>query len=749
MRVSESRFRSAIAAALCAAALLAAPRAFAAPADSTLAPPPLPIGLRIEPPAPCAGDTVWLVATNPCKPCFDIVSFERGNDGRLRLVFTQMNPAACATLPCQLQERRARLGVFAAGRHEAVLEVVWHLPPDPAQPGLSPRVFEKRIAFEVGRCGPYSLPFIERVDIGGPNPCLSCPPQACPGHPVNVGLRGALPDRCWKLLGFEVLPLMSPGARPVARLTVRAPNPLVDLDCMNVPVPFSVGTSLPPQSPGPRDVEIQVAVRGWEDSTALKIASQVFAYVVKDSCPPPQAACVWPFLEPRSPARLDTLAGNAPRCDLRLMPGGRGPILFTARAEGVPLAGLQGEFGASSFLKVVNVEAVGAAAGMRLDWTPRGNGASYVLYAASGAPIPAGTWAPVLRVTVAADPNLHGVAAGYVHGAVTAASDSNGSAVPVCPIMTLVEVTARVCIGEPAGCDANGDGVSNVADLVRMVRCLLNPAGCPDTVAARPDCNGDGVFRLDDVFCCARAILGGPRGGGGRDPGDLRFSFGEPVLQGSRLRVPLRVQGAGDLAGALLRIDYPSDRWVAVEDAAAGGDPSRTQAASGWTPLVEAGEGEVLVGLLRLEPDAPGEAGVMLAFELRPGAEPGGEIRVGSSELSAADGTPIALDLASLSAPLEPGAGSPASGVALSAARPNPSSGATNFVVSLPAAGSVDLAMYDLAGRRVATLYRGVLPAGSRAFTWNPGRVPSGVYFARLAVDGEVRSSRVTLKLAR
>ena len=87
--------------------------------------------------------------------------------------------------------------------------------------------------------------------------------------------------------------------------------------------------------------------------------------------------------------------------------------------------------------------------------------------------------------------------------------------------------------------------------------------------------------------------------------------------------------------------------------------------------------------------------------------------------------------------------------MALSAARPNPASGATSFVVSLPAAGNVDLAMYDLAGRRVATLWRGPLLAGSRAFTWEPGRVASGVYFARLVVDGEVRSSRVTLKLAR
>lgn len=750
MSVPESRPRSALALVLCAAALLAAPPAFAAPADSTNTP-PLPVSLGVWPAQPCHGDSVWLEATSACSPCVDIVSFGRANDGRLRLEITQMAQSACQGVPCQLEKARTPLAVLAAGHHMVQVEVVWHYPPDSVNTGGGTRVVYKALEFDVGLCpGPAPLPFVEQVVIGGPPPCATCLPEVCPGRPFVVGLQGALPNHCWSLLGFEELPLASPMDRPVLRLTVRAPNPLVDLDCPDVPNPFSVGLTLAGRPPGQRELEIQVAIRSWSDSTALDLHSKLFSYVVKDTCPPepPPVACVWPFLEPSARMRPDTTL-RVPRCDLRLAPGGQGPILFAARSQETPLAGLQGEFSASPFLKIVNVEPAGFASGMRLTWAPRENGATYVLFTGSGAPIPPDRWATVLRVTVKADSGLAGVEAGHVYNVVRAASDSNGTAVERCPIMTLVVPAAVVCIGTADGCDANGDGASDVADLVRMVRCIVQPAWCPDTIAARPDCNGDAEFHLDDVFCCARTILGLPNETPGRGPGGLSFSFGEPVLQGSLLRVPLRVRGAGDLGGALLRLDYPSDRWVAVDDAVVGGDPLRASSVADWTPLVEAGADDVLVGLLRFDPSAPADLSVMLAFSLRPGAQPGGTLRVGASELVAGDGTPIDLDLASLETELEPAATVPAAGLALSAARPNPSSGATSFVVSLPAAGNVDLAMYDLAGRRVATLHRGVLPAGSREFTWRPERAPSGVYFARLVVNGEVRSSRVTLRLSR
>src|SRR5262249_23729972 len=76
---------------------------------------------------------------------------------------------------------------------------------------------------------------------------------------------------------------------------------------------------------------------------------------------------------------------------------------------------------------------------------------------------------------------------------------------------------------------------------------------------------------------------------------------------------------------------------------------------------------------------------------------------------------------------------------------PNPTRGALVFAVPLPPAGPVSLTAHDLAGRLVARIQDGVLPAGEHPFRWDgrgDGRMlPSGRYFIRLAA-GDVRETR-------
>ncbi len=82
------------------------------------------------------------------------------------------------------------------------------------------------------------------------------------------------------------------------------------------------------------------------------------------------------------------------------------------------------------------------------------------------------------------------------------------------------------------------------------------------------------------------------------------------------------------------------------------------------------------------------------------------------------------------------------------AASPNPASGAMQFALTLPSAGRVSLAIYDLTGRRVATLVDGERAAGSQRVVWDgrsaDGRAAAaGVYLARLEQGGEAASLRV------
>jgi hypothetical protein len=71
----------------------------------------------------------------------------------------------------------------------------------------------------------------------------------------------------------------------------------------------------------------------------------------------------------------------------------------------------------------------------------------------------------------------------------------------------------------------------------------------------------------------------------------------------------------------------------------------------------------------------------------------------------------------------------------LYAAYPSPSREAVNIAYSLPEDGRVVLAVYDLSGRRVATLVDSELTAGRHEVTWNCAEVPSGVYLYKLETD--------------
>jgi hypothetical protein len=70
--------------------------------------------------------------------------------------------------------------------------------------------------------------------------------------------------------------------------------------------------------------------------------------------------------------------------------------------------------------------------------------------------------------------------------------------------------------------------------------------------------------------------------------------------------------------------------------------------------------------------------------------------------------------------------------LSLAQSYPNPATSLTRIEYALPTAGEVSLTVYDLAGRRVATLVSGEQAAGRHAVGWEVADIPSGVYLYRL-----------------
>jgi hypothetical protein len=84
----------------------------------------------------------------------------------------------------------------------------------------------------------------------------------------------------------------------------------------------------------------------------------------------------------------------------------------------------------------------------------------------------------------------------------------------------------------------------------------------------------------------------------------------------------------------------------------------------------------------------------------------------------------------------------------LSAAGPNPFTQATTLRFDVPGPGAAQVAIYDVAGRRITTLVEGGLPAGPHAVVWDGttqhgSAAPAGIYWARLCWKDQVRSQRL------
>jgi hypothetical protein len=81
---------------------------------------------------------------------------------------------------------------------------------------------------------------------------------------------------------------------------------------------------------------------------------------------------------------------------------------------------------------------------------------------------------------------------------------------------------------------------------------------------------------------------------------------------------------------------------------------------------------------------------------------------------------------------------------------PNPFSGRTTVEFALPEQTRVTVSVYDMMGRKVATLVDGVRSGGSHTVSWN-GRadggqdLASGVYLLRMQADDRSETRRITI----
>ncbi|MFO7653483.1 MAG: M6 family metalloprotease domain-containing protein [Candidatus Krumholzibacteriia bacterium] len=76
---------------------------------------------------------------------------------------------------------------------------------------------------------------------------------------------------------------------------------------------------------------------------------------------------------------------------------------------------------------------------------------------------------------------------------------------------------------------------------------------------------------------------------------------------------------------------------------------------------------------------------------------------------------------------------------------PNPFNPVTEIRYVLPQRCNVEVAVFDLLGRRVDTVFEGMQTAGPHAVSWCPERLPSGTYLARVRAAGDTGVRKMVL----
>jgi hypothetical protein len=204
------------------------------------------------------------------------------------------------------------------------------------------------------------------------------------------------------------------------------------------------------------------------------------------------------------------------------------------------------------------------------------------------------------------------------------------------------------------------------------------------------------------------------------------------VTAGATFTVSLRLKGAGDLQGlsAQLGWDHAVVEPVTVE---AGGLAGQQNAV-----VLSGGAGSVDAALLGAERGFTGE-GVLATVTFR--ALASGAPAVTLAKLDARDlgNQPVAL--AGVKPVVVPGA------TTFGPAMPNPFHGMTTLSYALAKGGAVELAVYGVDGRKVATLASGVQEAGSYRLSWDGAGARPGMYYARLTTpEGKFTRTLVLTK---
>lgn len=637
----------------------------------------------------------------------------------------------------------------------------------------SPSIGRGSLRFAALALAVLAVSLLTGAGLAAPTSVTTRPESPTVCDSVGLIVAGTMPNVCYHLIGAEIEgPTELPTAGPVptyairVRLTVQEPDPLPAIYCFPIVAKYQHGFRLGLLPFGRYLVStVEYLVPFSRDSTAAPKDSSKLesAFDVRVSptaeCPPVRGCFLFGF------AGSGAALGGS--CTTVGRPGGTACFDVTLQNE-VPVGGLQTnihiepKYDSQCDLYPISVEAVGRASKFQVAWTaPQVSigcmDVRILLFSPDGATIEPGR-GPVLHVCYAVkDRTPEGAYRMNFSGTVVA--DPAGGEIPPC--LTFAEITGTICVFKTAGCDLNGDGVSDILDVVLLVHCALAyPGGvdaCPDSVKAKADCNSDGRVDIRDVICCVRKILdGGGFGTGGGAPPDSTGTTGIGFTGPARWispfegRATIEIVPGMDFAGIQFGIDG-SGSSARIREVRPPSLPGGYQVETSLDP-----DGRnVRVMLYRIISVAVSSGAAFAAqppipleviLEPVAGSTGTGDLELVGARSANGGGQAMATKSTAPTAevPQSPGAGAPY----MSVPAPNPFAVGTEVAYALLTPRRVTLRVYSVSGRLIRTLVDASMPAGTHRAQWD-GRdsagheAHSGIYFFKFTAGEVERTARV------
>ena len=248
------------------------------------------------------------------------------------------------------------------------------------------------------------------------------------------------------------------------------------------------------------------------------------------------------------------------------------------------------------------------------------------------------------------------------------------------------------CDGAGSG-DVNGDGNSDVLDIVQIVNVILGGSFADECAAEAADINGDGAINVLDVVATVSIVLGGS---------DARSADATSATM-NREGGTLNISGNGYIGAVQMTLTHGADFSIELTDDAFVAE-YKTEGNTTRLMVVVPNSEEIFT--------ASGEYDVE-------------EVIVANSN--------------TLLSVVEP------SSFELGAAYPNPFNPSTSLSINMPENGYVSVKAYNLVGQVVSVITEGNMDAGSHTMTWDASSLSSGVYLITAEYAGSIATQKVML----